>query len=166
MNEENLELTLEAVEPLDFEPQRVVGRLQLLRLVPPARVFKVDSNCCSHIFLFLHYSFLKVKKQKCRKVIEHNFFKVLIAWKMMFETSLTELRSVFSYYCNCASAEKGLKPSRLRESLTSDKISARCLSPDLKNELEAVALCLPVGRGAWGGGGGRLWGDRLVQLAL
>ena len=39
MNEENLELTLEAVEPLDFEPQRVVGRLQLLRLVPPARVF-------------------------------------------------------------------------------------------------------------------------------
>ena len=52
MNEENLELTFEAVEPLDFEPQRVVGRLQLLRLVPPARVFKVDSNYCSHIFLF------------------------------------------------------------------------------------------------------------------
>ena len=73
---------------------------------------------------------------------------------MIFETSLTELRSVFSYNCNCASAEKGLKPSRLRESLTSDKISARCLSPDLKNQLEAVALCLPVGRGAGGGGGG------------
>ena len=78
MNEENLELTLEAVEPLDFEPQRVVRRLQLLRLVPPARVFKGDSKYCAHIF-FYHSSFLKVRKQKCRKVIEHNFFKVLIA---------------------------------------------------------------------------------------
>ena len=165
MNEKNLELTFEAVEPLDFEPQRVVGRLQLLCFVPPARVFKLDSNYCAHIF-FYHSSFLKVRKQKCRKVIQHNFLKVLIAWKMMFETSLTELRSVFSYNRNCASAEKGLKRSRLRESLTSDKISARCLSPDLKNKLEAVALGLPVGRGAWGGGGGRLWGDRLVQLAL
>ena len=78
MNEENLELTFEAVEPLDFEPQRVVGRLQLLRLVPPVRVFKLDSNYCAHI-LFYHSSFLKVRKQKCKKVIEHNFLKVLIA---------------------------------------------------------------------------------------
>ena len=53
MNEENLELTLEAVEPLDFEPQRVVGRLQLLRLVPPARVFKGDSKYCAHIFFII-----------------------------------------------------------------------------------------------------------------
>ena len=50
----------------------------------------------AYIFYFYHSSCLKVRKQKCRKVIVNNFFKVLIAWKMMFETSLTELRSVFS----------------------------------------------------------------------
>ena len=80
MNEENLELTLEAVESLDFEPQRVVRRLQLLRLVPPSSVFKLDSNYCAHIFFyFYHSSCLKVRKQKCRKVIVNKLFKVLIA---------------------------------------------------------------------------------------
>ena len=66
MNEENLELTLEAVEPLDFEPQRVVGRLQLLRLVPPARVFKLDSNYCAHIFFI--FSTLLFKKSENKNV--------------------------------------------------------------------------------------------------
>ena len=55
MNEENLELTLEAVESLDFEPQRVVGRLQLLRLVPPTSVFKLDSYYCVQAFFILFF---------------------------------------------------------------------------------------------------------------
>ena len=67
MNEENLELTLEAVEPLDFEPQRVVGRLQLLRLVPPVIVFKLDSNYCAHIFFIFTILLFQKSEKKCRK---------------------------------------------------------------------------------------------------